>query len=244
MIRAIIVEDEEAARSLLSKILAKYCSDIELIGYAESVDEAVQFIFQTDPDLVFFDIEINGGSSFEILKTIENRRFKTIFTTAFNDHALKAFEYEAIHYILKPYQVLDVIEGVERVKKILKKEESFSDLMNVSSSSYKLDANKITLSTKEGIFLVEIDNIIRLEADRSYCNVYLNNNKRILLSKPLKNYVESLPKDQFFRSHNSHLINLNYVEKFIKEDGGEIIMSDGSSVPIARRRKAMFLEIL
>lgn len=244
MIRAIIIEDELAAQSLLSKILAKYCPDVKLLGYSDNAIDGLNLINIEKPDLVFMDIELNNSDSFEILDKIEDRNFKIIFTTAYNDHSLRAFEYEAVHYILKPYQILEVIESVRRVKNIIQKQKPYSSLIEKSKKIQALDNSKITVSTKEGFTVVAYDEIVRMEADRSYCYIYLKDNDRLIISKPLKSFDDTLPKKLFFRTHNSHLINLKYVKQYRKEDGGEIIMKDGSTIPLARRRKSLFLEML
>lgn len=241
--RTIIIEDEEDAQSLLQKIINEYCSEVDIIGHAKDVKSAISLIQESKPDFILLDIQITGGTGFEVLDSFTDINFDIIFTTAYEEYALKAFDYEAIHYLLKPYSPKTVIEAINRIKKKKSDIKLIRQLINQFSGTKKL-SNRLAIHSNEGIEFVEIDRIIRLEADRSYCSIYIEEGQKLTVSKPLRTLSEELAPYQFFRSHESHLINLKKLKKYINEDGGYLLMMDDSVVPLARRRKAEILKIL
>lgn len=241
MVRTAIIEDEVDAQSLLSSIIKEYCPSLQLVGIAGNISDGIALIEESKPDLVFLDIELEGGTSFQLLDRLKHMSFRIIFTTAYDQYALKAFKYETIDYILKPYSPQDVIKSIERVRRTQHDIAIFNRLEYLIEQNDTSQNTKINIQTCEGISLISISDIVRLEADRSYCFVYLSDGERLLVSKPLKDFESQLPEDQFFRVHSTHLINMEYINKYIKEDGGFIIMTDGSHVPLARRRKHEFL---
>jgi len=241
MIRTVVVENEVNAQKLLTTILKQYVPDLELIGVSGSVKASLELIESNQPDLVFLDIELDDGTAFDLLEKIENQCFKLIFVTAYDNFALKAFEYEAIDYIVKPYSPKEVIKAVKRVEQI-PFFDSFRDELIALVEKEKSRSARITISNADGIFIIKITDITRLEGQRSYCKFYLKTGEKILASKPLKEFEESLPDHNFFRVHQSHLINLDYIKQFSKEDGGYIIMENLDKVPIAKRRRKEFLD--
>lgn len=188
------------------------------------------------------DIQIIGGTGFDILDNFEEINFDIIFTTAYEEYALKAFDYEAIQYLLKPYSPKNVIDAVNRLKK---KKSDLKLIRKILQSSNKEKlSNRLTIHSNEGIEFIDIDRIIRLEADRSYCSIYMEEGQKLTVSKPLRILEEELTLYTFFRSHESHLINLKKLKKYVNEDGGYLLMTDDSVVPLARRRKAEILKLL
>lgn len=244
MVRAAIIEDELDAQSLLSGIIREYCPSLQLVGKSGNVTDGLRLIEDTKPDLVFLDIEIEGGTSFQLLDRLKHMSFKIIFTTANDQYALKAFKYGAIDYLLKPYTPQDVLKSVQRVRRTQYDQAIFNRLDYLIKQNKPSQNIKINIATSEGMNIVSVSDIIRLEADRSYCFVCLSDGERMLVSKPLKDLESQLPSDIFFRVHSTHLINMDYIKKYIKEDGGSIVMNDGNHIPIARRRKAEFLALL
>ena len=242
MIRTVIIEDETAAQKLLTAILKQCCPEVEIIGYGEDIQTSVQLIEETKPDLILMDIEIIGGSSFEILENLMFKSFHLIFTTAYDEYALKAFKYEAIDYIVKPYYPKDIRKAIDRISKKAKFDEI--EKQNLMKLKSKRSSNKICIPTEESIEFIELDHIIRIEADRSYCTIYLLNEKHLTISKPLKDMEQELPSNQFFRPHQSHIINFDFISRYLKEDGGLILLKNGESIPLARRRKQAFLELI
>lgn len=244
MLKALIIEDEVDARSLLTKIIKDYCANLEVVASAGNIREGVDLIENHTPDIVFLDIQLEDGSAFQLLDKLTQRKFKIIFTTAYAEFALKAFRYEAIDYILKPYSPSQVVEAVSRVKDQNISSELFTNLQSIVENSISGNQKKINIATADGLHFFTPDNIIRAEADRSYSCIYLLSGEKKLISKPLKELEEILPKKYFFRTHASHLINLTHVKKLSNEDGGYILLTDGSQVPLARRRKVEFIEQL
>ncbi len=244
MIHTVIIEDERDAVSLLSGIINEYCPSLLIVGVAGNIPDGLKLIEDVKPNLVFLDIEIEGGTSFQLLDRLKHVSFKIIFTTAYDQYALKAFKYGAIDYLLKPYSPKDVVRSIERVKKTQYDQTIFNRLDYLIKQNKPSQNIKINIPTSEGMNIVSVSNIIRIEAYRSYCFAYLSDGDRILVSKPLKDLEAMLPDYMFFRVHSAHLINMDYVKKYIKEDGGSIVMNDGCHIPIARRRKSEFLAIL
>ncbi|MFT6334721.1 MAG: two-component system LytT family response regulator [Saprospiraceae bacterium] len=244
MVRVVIIENEVDAQSLLSSIIQEYCPSLELVGMAKNINDGLSLIENTRPDLVFIDIEIDGGTSFQLLDKLVHMSFKIIFTTAYDQHALKAFKYGAVDYLLKPYSPQDVLKSVERVRRTLYDQAIFNRLDFLIKNNKPEHNKKMSIPTSEGVSVISVNDIVKVEADRSYCFICLSDGERMLVSKPLKEIEENLPSKMFFRVHTTHLINMEYIKKYVKEDGGYVIMNDGSSVPIARRRKQHFLEML
>lgn len=243
MIRSLIIEDEVSAQKLLASILQEHIPTVSIIGVAGSVKDAQVLIESLKPDLVFLDIELDDGNAFDLLERIEHRSFKLIFITAYDKYALKAFEYEAIDYIVKPYSPREIVKAVSQVEEKPDFHLFRDELIELLKKERYQNA-KITISNAEGIDIIRLGNIIRLEGDRSYCRFFTLAGEKIMVSKPLKDFENQLPIEHFFRVHQSHLINLNYVKKVSNEDGGYILMSNGDRVPLAKRRKKDFLKTL
>lgn len=237
--KAIIIENEPSASKLLMNILESYCTGIDIIAVGTSIKQGFQLIQSHDPDLVFLDIELDDGQSFDLIEMFESKRFKIIFTTAYDQYALKAFRYDAVDYILKPYTPKSVSTAVNRVLERSKDHKAFQKLNEIITNG--TSANRLSLATSEGIRICEINEIVRLEASSSYCTVYLSNDEKLLVSKPLGDIEARLPKHQFFRVHTSHTVNCNYVKNIINQDGGAVELKDGKLLPLARRRKQEFI---
>ena len=247
-IRAIIVDDESRHHETLGKMLNTFCPEIELCGNANSVKEAVDIINYNQPQLVFLDIEMPGGNGFTLFDHYDDPPFEVVFTTAHDLYAINAIKYAALDYLMKPINIRELQEAVERASLIISKKGASSNRkFDVLKSNLQLEDKrftKIALPSSEGIDFIEADVIIRAEAERSYSNFYLDNGKKILVSKPLKEYEALLEQCNFFRVHKSHMINLNHIEKYIKGKGGYVIMKDGSHVDVSVRKKEDLLNRL
>ncbi|MFT4683053.1 MAG: two-component system LytT family response regulator [Flavobacteriales bacterium] len=239
MIRTVIIDDEEDARSTLRAFLKQYCPQAEVVGEADGVQEGYRKILGENPDLVLLDIQMEDGTGFDLLEKIRSPQFQVIFTTAFDEFAIKAFKYSAIDYLLKPIDPDELIEAVSKVKRT--PSEQIEHLMEYRKRG---STDRLTLSSLDGITVVKMANILRLESESNYTNFHLATGERILVPRSMKEFEALLPKSTFFRSHQSHIINLDFVKKFVKEDGGYILMSDGTEVLVARRRKDEFLSFL
>lgn len=242
-IRAVIVEDETAAKEMLQNMLQLYCPNIEIVDHVVSVKEGVKKIKDAKPDLVFCDISIKGGTSFDILKAIDPIDFKIIFITGMDDQAIQAFKFSALDYLLKPVDPDDLENAVQKVEKKLQEENIHLKIQTLFGNMGS-ENKKVVLKTQDSLYIVKVSEIIRCEAQGNYTMFYLQSRQQILVSKTLKDYSEMLEEYHFFRLHHSHLINLHQVSSFSKKDGGIVTMQDNSQVPLASRKKDIFLELL
>ena len=207
--------------------------------------EGIGLIEKYKPQLVFLDIEMPKMNGFEMLNVIKEKNFQVIFTTAYDQYAIKAIKYAAFDYLLKP---IDIEELKTAVAKIADKETSETkkqvELLQQNMQHPKKQLNKLAVPTLDGLLFYDINDIIHLEANSNYTQIFFNNQTKILASKTLKDFEELLPQDIFFRVHHSHLINLNYIKKYIKGDGGQIELQNGTCVDVSRRKKDEFLKTI
>jgi len=243
MIKAIIVDDEMKSQSSLFKLLERFCPDVEVIGFACNVQTAVELINQENPELVFLDISMPDGDGFEVLEQVNSRNFEVIFTTAYNEYALKAIQFSALHYLLKPINYKDLKEAVERFQNS-KKDVSLDEKFKVLYDSLKNEYKKIILPTANGLRMVELSDIVRCEANGSYTDFFLGDKEDLMVSKPLSNFMDILPDHLFCRVHSKHLVNLNFVDQYIKGRGGRIILKDGKEIEVSEGKKKEFIESL
>ena len=245
--KALIIEDEQKSREMLSEILKKYYPQIAILGLAKNVAEAVELIEKTKPNLLFLDISMPDGTGFDVLEKTLGHHFDIIFTTATDKHALKAIKYSACDYLLKPIDLDELREAINRVEK--KRAIALPSMENLQFLIQNLkrtddNYNKISLPTGNAFEIIQIKDIIRCEADGSYTHFYLIGGKKLMVSASLKHYEDLLPEKDFIRIHHHNLVNMNHVIRFLKEDGGYAIMSDNSKLEISRRKKESFLERL
>ncbi len=242
MIRTLIIDDEEQSRIALSKYLESYCKNIELVGQAFNVSDGIDKIHVHKPNLVFLDIEMPDGTGFDLLEKIENIDFNIIFVTAFDNYAVDAFRFSALDYLLKPVDPELLIKAVAKAGE--NKQARFLPRQLNLLKEGKNGFDKIALPVFDGILFVNIKDIIRCQSDRNYSVFHLKNGDKIMVARTLKEYEELLTSMRFFRIHHSHLINMAYVKKYIRGEGGSVLMDDGHEVEVARRRKEGFLEAL
>ncbi|MCF8247777.1 MAG: LytTR family DNA-binding domain-containing protein [Saprospiraceae bacterium] len=241
MKRIAIVDDEAHARQFLKTMLAKFCPEVEIVGEADGVGTALQLIRQTRPDAVLLDISMEDGSGFDLLDFFPQLDFKVVFTTAHDEFALRAFHYAALDYLLKPIQPKDLIRALERVREtpILDYTEKIKVLLENARQHRPLT---ITLHTQEGLTLLKLEQIVYLSSDNAYTTFHLMQGEQLVVSRPIGDFEVLLPSDSFFRIHQSYLVNLTHVRKILKDEGGVVAMSNGSQLPLARRRKDEFIE--
>jgi len=242
--RVIIIDDEPSARQTIESIITDNFPEIDIVGQAGSVVSALDIIRIKNPDLIFLDVDLTDGSGFDILVAFKNITFKVIFITAHQEYALRAIKFSAFDYILKPFSADELINAIKRLgieaiteNQTIKWEAFFNNISNIDAK-----AKKIVLKTSESIHLVNINDIIRCEADNNYSTFYLVGGEKILISKGLKEFEELLTSQGFFRVHQSHLINLNFILRFDKRDGGFVILSDKSNIPVSQRKRQKLME--
>jgi two-component system, LytTR family, response regulator len=243
---AVIIEDEKNSRELLKSIIQSGCPDIVILGEAENVKEGVELIKNVKPQIAFLDISMSDGTGFDLLSQLGSLKLDVVFTTATDKFAIKAIKYSAVDYLLKP---IDADELKAAVQKITERKENTPNIENLNFLINHLKQQdelfqKITLPTGNAFEVVAVKDIVRCEAEGSYTYFYISNGKKFMVSASLKHYEDLLPESDFIRVHHHHLINMNHVTRFLKQDGGYAIMSDGAQIEVSRRKKDSFLERL
>jgi two-component system, LytTR family, response regulator len=246
MIRAVIVDDELKGRNLLRELIASRFPEITILALANNADEGIQSIVKYRPDVVFLDINMPGKSGFDMLQEIKPVQFEIIFITAYDKFAIRAFKYHAFDYLLKPIDVEELSSCIERLKEKqlqLDFRERLESLMNQIHQPQQIP-DRITIHSLDGITVIPISDIVYLEAAGTYTLFYMKNKEKIVSSLNLKEYEDLLADHHFFRIHNSYLINLAEVKKYIKTEGGSVLMSNENEVSISKRRRDEFLKLL
>jgi two-component system LytT family response regulator len=221
----------------------EYCQQVDIMGEASSATEALKLIKQHSPDLIFLDIEMPGGSGFDLLKSLSNQNFEVIFVTAFDRYGIQAVKFCAIDYILKPIDIFELSKAVEKAQQqITRKKENQRLTELVANIDRTEEEKRIALPLADKIEFIAINQIIRLEADSNYTHIYLEGKKEYMVCKTLKEYQDILEHHNFLRTHQSHLINCRKITAYMKTDGGYIAMADGSSVPISRQKREEVLK--
>jgi two-component system LytT family response regulator len=242
-LKTVIIDDEPDAVGFITSIIREYCPELEVAGTANNVVEGVNEINSKKPDLLFLDVEMPNGTGFDLLAQFPVKEFDVVFITAFNHYAIKAIKFSAVDYILKPININEFIEAVKRViSKRINKTSRSNDALGILIENLKsAHPSRLAIPTSDGMEYLNPKDIVRIESDRSYSWFFLAGNRKILVSRHLKEFQDLLGERNFFRPHNSHLINLRFVKKFIRRDGGYIEMQDGTNIPVSRGRKDLFL---
>jgi two-component system, LytTR family, response regulator len=231
--KALIVDDEPRARRILEELLKEYCPTVEVIDTADDVPNAVKAIQKHKPDVVFLDIEMPQYTGFQLFEFFEEITFEVIFTTAYRDYALQAFQVDASDYLLKPIQIGLLMQAVEKVQKYIEAKKQTNNTNAI---------HRITVPFSEGLMFLEPQDIITLKAEGSYTQVCLVEDKKVLVSKNIKFFEDLLKDSFFFRPHRSFIINLNFVKQYLRQDGGIIVMENGDQVYISREKRDEFLQ--
>jgi two-component system LytT family response regulator len=242
-IRTVLVEDERKSLMTLETLLQRYCPEVEVVGTARSVEEAITVLHKEDPQLVFLDIAMPDGDAFDLLNRFGKVNFEIIFITAYNDYALKAFEFSALHYLLKPINYTDLQSAVHRYLRV-RPDNHMQTRLDILSSSLNNQYDRISLPSNDGLVIVSIHEIIRIEAASNYSLVYLLTGESIVVSKAVSQFEEILQGLHFARIHNTHLINLKYLKRYQRGQGGMVTLTDGSQIAVSKSRKNQFLDLL
>lgn len=237
-IRAIIVDDETVSRDILRNYIEKYCPNVELLGEASNINDAQILIEKNELDLVFLDVEMPFGNAFDLLEKIEDRRFETVFVTAYDHYAIEALNSDASYYLLKPISIDELIKAVNHVAIIKEKENELQN--KVLSPKALKTTGKITIPQQDGFEVLDVNDIVFCKADDNYTEIHLANSKK-LVSKTLKYFEESLGNYDFARIHKSYLVNINCIVKYKKGKGGSVIVSNGKEILVSSSKKADLL---
>ena len=244
MIKTLLIDDENNAIKTLQSYIYKYTKNLCIVGIASSKIEAIELITTIkDFDLILLDVNLGDGTAFELLEQIPLKKFRIIFTTAYDQYAIKAFKYSALDYLLKPIDPKEFINAIEKLHKT--NATSLKNQLELVSSIEKTKTiDKIVVNSSNVIHFIEIDDIIRLESEKNYTDIYLINGKKITSSKTLKYYENLLPGIIFFRIHQKYLVNISFIKKYLKEDGGYVLLKDESKLAVSRRKKEALLNKL
>ncbi len=241
MLRTIIIDDEPKGRSALEQLLKQFCPNVTIIAIAESAEKGKRFIEEHKPDLVFLDVEMPFQNGFELLQSFPKIDFKVIFVTGHDHYAIKAIKFSALDYLLKPIDIKELKSAVEKAESTLRQKSS-NEQFEVFFHSLKNVHGKIGVPTRNGLLFVEIQNIIRCEAESNYTTLFVTGGEKHVASKTLKEFEAMLTEFNFLRIHQSHLVNTQHIKQYIKGDGGSIILTDGSEVEVSRKHKDTLLK--
>lgn len=246
MLTAIIIDDETNSRNALRQKITKHCNNVMIIADCENGEEGIEKIETQKPDIIFLDIEMPRMNGFTMLQQIKNKNFEVIFITAYDHYAIKAIKFSALDYLLKPVEVEDLKAAVEKVTQKRKQVDGNKrvELLVQNFLEEKTAHQRIAISSMEGLQFVTTDDIIYLEANSNYTSFYLADNRKITATKTLKDFEEILPASMFIRIHHSYLINKNGIEKYIKGEGGQVVMKNGVTLDVARRKKEEFMKAI
>ena len=248
MLKALIIDDEENSRISLKGKLELFCPEIESIGLAEDVSTAIEEVKSVNPDIIFLDVKLAGETGFDLLEALKKENLLTadvIFTTAHDEFAIKAIKFSAIDYLLKPIDAEDLVTAVRKVEE--KKGVNPTYNLDVLLENFRQASDspkKIVIPSSDGMHILRVSDIKRCESSSNYTQFFLNNGKKLLASKTLKEFDNMLCEYSFERIHKSHLVNMNYVKKYVQSDGGYLIMEDGSQIPVANRKKEHLVTLL
>lgn len=242
--KVLIIDDESRTRSLLFTLLSRLDTPLQIHQDGESVASGVKAINEINPDILLLDIQLPDGTGFDILEQIGERDFCVIFITAHEEYAINAIKCSALDYILKPIDKNELSRAIDRAVKMLEDPKDQEPKYEALISNVSQDRKKIVLRTFESLYIVEIDSIVRCQSENNYTVFYLDDGRQIVTSKTMKEYEEALSYNFFMRCHRSHIINFNYVNRFDKNDGGKIILKNNDEIPLSRKFREPFFELL
>jgi two-component system, LytTR family, response regulator len=243
--RVVLVDDDATVRDNMKTLLSIYAKDCIVIAEANGVKSGIKCLQENKPDLLLLDVEMQDGTGFDLLSIYGKLDFKVVFVTGHDAYAIKAFKYSAIDYILKPVDPEELKSAIEKAKNSSNIEEQNLAVSNLVENKEKADLDKkIVLKDTETVYLVSTRDIIRCESEANYTKFYLGDGRKLTISKTLKEYDKLFEDQSFFRAHQSHLINLLHFDRYEKREGGMIIMKNGSTVPLAVRKKDALMQAL
>jgi two-component system, LytTR family, response regulator len=248
-IRVFIVDDEYQSRLVIIKLLNRYFTGLQVAGQADTVSEAVESIQQLQPQIVFLDVRMQHETGFDVLDRLPQTDFEVIFTTAYEEYAIKAIRYSAIDYLIKPIDPTELQTAMQRAIENIKQHQSYTSEQvklihqHLGPNPTQKFNNKIAVPTAEGLLFIHTNDIIYCQGQSNYTEIYMANGKVLTSSYTLKNYEDMLASQDFFRIHKSYLINLHHISMYRRGEGGVAVMSNGDEVEVARRNKTSFLNL-
>jgi two-component system LytT family response regulator len=245
MIKAVVIDDELKARELMTQFIGSIDSEVQVIGTADSVASGYDLLNDMNPDVVFLDVEMLDGTGFELLQKLEQRPFKVVFTTAYDQYAIEAFKYNTIDYLLKPIDISELKTALKKVQERMASEESIDNRLESLLANFKQDlkVKKLAVSSATGIDFLNIEEIMYCEADTSYTYIHSKGGKKVTSSKGLSHYEKLVPNSSFIRVNRTFLINIDHIESFRKPTS-IITMNDGTEIELSRRKKKDFLHMV
>lgn len=243
-IKAVLVEDEQAALVALENYIRKFCPQVEVIGTAQNSKEAVSVLHELQPQLVFLDVEMPFGNAFDVLDACQDLQFETIFVTAFSEYSLKALNQSAAYYLLKPVSIEELIIAVNKVQQELQRQQLINrnQIIVANAKESKPGKQQVILPTLDGFDVVKMEEIVRLKGNGNFTDVYLTDGRKKMVCRFLKHFTEILPFP-FLRIHKSHVINIHFVKSYHKGTGGYVTLHDGTEVEVSAAYKEQFLEM-
>lgn len=244
MKKVLIIDDEKRIRDFVKRMIDSFGLNVEVFTDGENVETGLNAIKTLKPDIVFLDIQMPDGTGFDLLNQVGEKSFELIFITAFQEYAIMAIKFSALDYILKPIDAEELKTALQNALDTIefKKEETQYEALTHNLNNHQ--KRKLVLKTQESVHVVDLSEIIRCEADKNYTFFYLNNGKKILVSRTLKDFELLLANHGFFRVQQSHLINLEYIDRYDKTEGGSVVMKDGAAVPLSTAKKDQFFQLL
>lgn len=242
--RICIIDDEALCRDALRMFVEGDCPEAVIVGEAGSLIEAQTLIKSAAPDIILLDVDLGDGTGFDLLNLFPQPNFRVIFTTAHDEFALRAFRYSAVDYLLKPVDPEDLVSAIHRATQPADTHSRQRQLEQLAYHTQTRSFDRITLSTGNGLLFLQTAEIMHLESQGNYSFVFLENGERHLAAQSLATFEEMLPSPPFFRAHQSHMVNTKFVRKLAKDDGDCLLMTDKSVIPLARRRKEAFFQIM
>jgi len=244
MLKTVIVEDELSSQETLQNYLEAYCSEVEVVGLAANIEEGKKVIEATQPDLVFLDVEMPFGTGFDLLESLQEVTFQTVFVTAFSHYAIRAIQYSASNYILKPIDIDELVAAVDKVKKADPPKIDATSILLQNIRSSQQQETKVVLPVIDGFEVIQAQEVIHCKSEDNFTLFTLENGQQLMICRTLKFYQEILEPLGFLRIHKSHLINLERVRKYIKGSGGFVVMSNGAELPVSPKQKSLLIERL
>jgi two-component system LytT family response regulator len=243
MLKAIIIDDELKSRESLRILIEDFCQGVEVAALCQNVTQGISAIEKINPDVIFLDIQMQRETGFDLLTKIKEINFEVIFTTAYSEYAIKAFKFSAIDYLLKPIDIEELKAALLKVEKKIngnisgRLKQMMDNLKGGNAENFKL-----ALPTADGLLFIKVNDIVYCEASSNYTQIFMMDGKKYLVSRTLKEYEDMLSESNFFRIHHSYLINLNRVKKYVRGEGGYVLMQNDTSLDVSKRKKEAFLD--